>query len=99
RLRDLHSFPARRSSDLIEPHGAVQVVYGERNQGYARLHETLLSAAYLCPIYAPVSRGADACAGGQGQALATGPRCHRSWVGRDEDRKSTRLNSSHPVSS
>src|SRR5690606_41561663 len=75
--RDLHSFPTRRSSDLVvQREVALEGVLGrDRLHRLVRLHRALVDAART-----PVQAGAEA-AEARLQLL--------------QDRKSTRLNSSH----
>src|SRR5260221_420771 len=94
--RDLHSFPTRRSSDLKRSlsvkalHTVTAVI--ELGAGLALLGWPSATVALLVrvPLEAPAALTV-ARVGGAG-LLALGVAC---WFARGEDRKSTRLNSSH----
>src|SRR5947207_9388051 len=72
--RDLHSFPTRRSSDLVSALGGLAVYRG-------RLAQQRLVRSYVA----------------SGMRLADEGDLFGSLIGEAQDRKSTRLNSSHTV--
>src|SRR5205814_6567280 len=87
-IRDLHSFPTRRSSDLSFPKrwriGAMR--YGTSNTGFTKLH----SAKRLSPLTTVDARYQ----GCPSHCCWTPPISSRTKTS-NTDRKSTRLNSSH----
>src|SRR5207244_11900515 len=85
-LRDLLSFPTRRSSDLRRSRGVARLRLAEGNPG-GRPHTVGHSWPALGRQRAPASR----------LPIPAGHRSQRDHRELSRDRKSTRLNSSHQI--
>src|SRR5690606_40230370 len=95
--RTLHSFPTRRSSDLQNPkNGHAHIGYELKAPVSTTTASKQKIIDYLAVIEAGMARKMGADSGYSG--LLTKNPCHTYWrttIWTREDRKSTRLNSSH----